>query len=201
MGIFDFFKKARPESRDEPQKAKVEEENQNAVSLEDMAPFNGKPFAFDSPIKNVGPCFDPWRMDLSQENQFVAMDQVASINSIVQQAYQCSESIPIELCIPEARIDYKNSSIICNPRTKTGKPAKYPFSLLAQTPSDVGNDTSVRIDYFQDGTMGKAKVVIWNNHVMYALSYKTVGRSFVLSEVKTNKGLDRGEIPCVIYKA
>ena len=91
--------------------------------------------------------------------------------------------------------------MICTPFTETGKKAKFPCSLFFSTDDIPGNTTTGRIYYAQDGTMGKAKVSLWNNHVLYALSYKTVGRSFVLGEAKTNAGLALGDPLKVIYKA
>lgn len=200
MGLLDFFVRLLGDVPEEPESTADEEEQ--VFSSEDMVPYIGKPFLFCGEYINAGPgCFDPWRMTLAGDDIYRAMDQIGQLNEIVQRAYLCSDNIPLSLSIPEDRIDYSASHIVCTPRTKTGKESKFPFSLFFMTDRSPGNETTGRIDYFPDGTFGKAKVSIWRDHVLYSLSYKTVGRSFVLGEVKTNAGLQTGELPCVIYKA
>lgn len=202
MGIFDFLKKKKANEATAATAPQKEEGEPREISAADMEQYYGTPFFYDMPITYHGPgAFDPWRMELSQSNIFVAEDQIAQLNAIVQRAFLCSEAIPLDLSIPEDRINYSMSFIICSPYTKTGKKSKYPFSLVFQTGGKVENITTGRIDYFQDGTVGKAKTTIWKNGLMYSLQYKTVGRSFVLQEVKTNKGQERGALPITIYKA
>lgn len=171
------------------------------VTLEDMRRFTGSPFSFDSTIYSIGEnYFDPWRMDISLQNQFAVDNQIEYLNEIIRRAYLHSDKIPLDLCLPTSKINYQQSKIICNPYTKTGKPSKYPFSLVVLFDQKTGDEKNIRIDYFPDETTGKAKIVYWENRILYVFKYKTIGREFILGEVKTNKFVNVGELPTLIYK-
>lgn len=216
MGIFDLFKnKSSPVKKEtvsaclEPPEGEpgssssIEAETcvPCGVSLDDMNPFSGNPFVFDLPVYSVGAgYFDPWRMDLSSQNQFAADDQIAQMNDCISRAYLLSEEIPIDLVFPQNHVDYSRSKILCNPYTPTGKPSKYPFSLLVIEAGDNVTGCTMRIDYFPDGTVGKTSVSLWRGPLHYSLKYKTVGRQFVLSSVKTNKDLPLGAPLKEIYR-
>lgn len=169
------------------------------ITNEDMAQFPNMPFHFRDPIKTYGKgAIDPWYMDLDWENEDNALDQIGQLNALVQLAYKLSPEIPLGLCIQENKI--AKTSIICTPYTKTGKISKYPCSLFFSVDDIPGNQTSGRIYYAQDGSMGKARIALWRDHVLYSLSYKTVGVSFVLDKVETNFGVPEGEPKRIIYK-
>lgn len=177
----------------------AEDQEPRIVTNEDMAQFTNMPFHFRDPIKTYGPgSIDPWYMELGWENEANALDQIAQLNAIVQQSYRLSTEIPLGLCIPENRIS--RTGIICTPYTKTGKISKYPCYLYFIVDDTPGNQTSGRIYYAQDGSMGKARIALWKDHVIYSLSYKTVGVSFVLDKVETNFGVPEGEPNRTIYK-
>ena len=214
MGFFNVLKKLLA---DEPQSSVVKVEtdclHQSAptedyiqVTQEDMAQFTMLPFAFDSEIVFNKESKEQWYMDLSTMNQIAAEDQVEIINEYLRQAHMLCDSIPYGLEIPVGDLvyskqsEYGYSKLFCSPYTKTGKVSKYPVCLFVTTDlSNRSKNTTCKMYYLRDGSIGKAQAIFWNNRICYIFNFQLIGRTLALAEIKSNNDLPVGMPAEVIY--
>lgn len=116
---------------------------------------------------------------------------IAALNEL------CSETPDNHICLFET------------PLTPSGKVSKYPINILFNSygkpksinnkygRSTVTNGSHGMIYYLADGSIGKADVDYWNNHVHYHIDYKTVKGALVVGRVKY---LDNpSENPILLY--
>lgn len=73
--------------------------------------------------------------------------------------------------------------------TKTGRPAKYPLTVLI-----IAGESHGSINYLADGKPGKAQVVLWRNHVGYVIDAKSIRGQLDIAYVFELSGDGRNRI-------
>lgn len=132
-------------------------------------------------------------MEILGENINIVRSEIKKMNTIIKESIKAYPSIPQNLNIPENEIvfqskDYGYTRIMCTPKTFTGKPAKYPYSLFFCTDlSKCGNSTNGELTYGKDGTIQKAKVCFCRNGNGFILNFKMVDGKLTFADMGQNK--------------
>lgn len=210
MGLFDFFKKKKPEPTPIPTcadleaslPAKIAELTEHSkkelavqrVTLQDMEQFTALPFAWNSEIQKViGPSTQPYAfMDILGSNVHAAClileemnKHLLDANRFIHSAYRIIK-IPVDDVVFTPSKKTGASFIMCNPYTFTGRISKYPASLHFTTPHVLeGDSTHGEIFFDRGGTVGKARVICWRQHRCFCFFYKTIGGHLVLDRIET----------------
>lgn len=230
MGFFEFFRIKRiadkvsikHDKHTECQKNEIsnidkEMEMVRKVTTSDMLQFKMLPYDMFYPvhtfIKNGGHPFA--YMDLSKINIMVARDELDKINEYIIQAKEYIPFLTSEFYIQIDKIifeeyDYENgyTRLICSPYTYTGKVSKYPLMLSFMTRMDTDSYRATgELFYGVDGNIIKANVNIRNGYVdfvdegvFWQFTFKTIGRTFLISQAKTNLKLDKNGLPGIVYE-
>lgn len=191
--------------------SKVEKETimVQKVTSKDMEQFTMIPYQLNCPVKKfIRPGGHPFAyMDLNQANQIIAKDEIRRINEYINQAKDYVPRLPkrIDVCIEKIMFnpyskDYGYTRLICTPYTFSGKKSKYPLHLHFMTRIDIEDCDIGKIYYGQDGKILKANISIWRNHTGWLFTFKTIGRTLVLYEIKSNICPDESGQPTTIYK-
>ena len=216
MGLFDFLTKkpaqAQVNTASQPKKLKpidVERELVQAVTTQDMIQFTAMPYQLDCEVKHyVQDGAHPFAyIDLNSANRKAAKEALQFIDAFIRKSPLLSRQIPSGIHIPIEEMYFTPNKqtgytrIMCTPYTKTGKKSKYPLYLHFTTDLRIlDHETHGQLYYAQDGSIGKANVYVWINHVGYLYYFKTIGKTLVIDKIESNAGLSRGDMPVVIYK-
>lgn len=225
MGLLDFLKKksisAVHGDRQEPatQKLTFNEKEQimvQRVTTEDMVQFTMIPYDLNCPVhKFVGYHSHPFAyMDLNNTNQIMAKEELAKINEYIIQAREYIKFLPKDIFIKVEEVAFHEydprcgyTRLMCTPYTFTGKVSKFPLSLSFMTRLDSQVYTAHgELHYGKDGNVLKADVCIWKNPgnsrkaVGWFFNFKTVGRTFLLNQVKSTIRPDKDGLPGVVYQ-
>lgn len=86
------------------------------------------------------------------------------------------------------------------PLTKTGKDPKYPMSLLYQYKMKANGDIDQlgTLDYRQDGTIGKASLRFWHDHVGFFIELGQIDGDLIVTKIEQSLPLEQKRI--TIYK-
>lgn len=158
---------------------------------------------------------------LNKNNQFVALTDISAINELVKQSIMLSKYIPedIVLCTEDICFTYKKSQsgtgymdeppytyLEYIPFTRTYKYRKYPIKLHFSYEnhncySDFTKDSAWgELEYCQDGTIGKGKLIRWINSYLFKYYFKSIGRSLVISKIESNITCNISGTVDTIYK-
>lgn len=132
-------------------------------------------------------------MEISGENINIVKAEIEKMNAIIKESIKAYPSIPQNLKIPVNEIvfqskDYGYTQIMCTPKTFTGKPAKYPYTLFFCTDlSKHENSTHGDLTYGKDGTIQKANVCFWRNGNGFFLNFKMVDGKLTFTDMGQHK--------------
>ena len=226
MGVFDFLEgqRAAPASTSEKKLSKAEQEQKvvDRATIEGMEQFSMLPFAFVGRKLNKDYHGHPQAsIDLDRQNISAAKIELEKLNEFIARSHNLSELIPEEIKISIDDIVYKPykkehgySKLICTPYTATGKLSKYPLTFFFMTRLDgeptyrkkgtalipiPSNKSSGKIVYAKDGQAATAKVSIWIDGVGFFYEFKTIGRTFLISKIKSTIKTDEKGLPSVIF--
>lgn len=178
------------------------------ITTSDMEQFTMMPYQLNCKVFNK-PSENPSSyINLNARNRNIAVEQLRIIDEYIRQSPQLSRLVPSGIHIPIEQMIYSRigsyseyTRLICTPYTKTGKISKFPLYLYFTTdPSQTDNETHGKLYYGKDGNILKANVSIWMHNQGYFYSFKTVGRTFFLSEIKSTVKRDKNDLPAVIYE-
>lgn len=123
-------------------------------------------------------------------SRFEILSDIALMNKYLQLARSIGNIRKnYEVCVDEIVFEGPNASYIevC-PYTKTGSFSKYPIIVHYFTPNydafEPIDNYFGEISYFEDGTIGKAKLVNWIGKSMMVVHLKTIGRELVISKIE-----------------
>lgn len=162
------------------------------VTIEDMIPFDGMPYIWNTQIKKfVSDRYRPcaW-MDVVGENLDVVKKEIEKINNTIKRDLKEYPQLPQNLKIDFRKLVFSHkelgyTKIICTPKTFTGKSSTYPFYLYFTTdPKNYDISTSGELTYGADGEIKKAHIVFWNNHQHVFLNYKIIDGVLTLAKIE-----------------
>lgn len=140
---------------------------------------------------------------LNMNNQYVALTDIYMINQMAVKSIDFCPNVPndIGLCTEDICFSYPNrlqiDSLPCSyleysPFTQTFKYSRYPIKLHFSYDKSLYDVHSMcedcawgTIEYFQDGTVGKAELIRWVKQKLYIFKYKTIGTTLVISKITT----------------
>ncbi len=143
-------------------------------------------------------------MLLNTNNQFQALQDICSMNTLMQAAKEyaeitddlfiCTEEIKFDFNIVDKGKPYQRTEyytyIECTPFTPKMKDAKYPYCLHFATENlnkyQPDENYFGRIYYMQDGNIGKSEIVYWIKHKMYVFYFGMIGSTLTIKKVETN---------------
>ncbi len=132
-------------------------------------------------------------MEILGENIILVKAEIRKMNEIIKESIKAYPSIPQDLRIPENEIvfqsqNYGYTRIMCTPKTFTGRPSKYPYSLFFCTDlSKSGNTRHGELTYGKDGTIQKATVCFWENSNGFFLNFKMIDGELTFTGLGQNK--------------
>ena len=216
MGLFDFLKKNpstaptyTPPQNAAPAPINAERELVQSISTQDMIQFTAMPYHLDCEVKHyVRDGGHPFAyIDLDSANRKAAKEALLFIDTYIRESKQLSPRIPGGIHIPvdemyfTPNLNTGYTRIMCTPYTKTRKKSKYPLHLHFTTDLRVKDDeTHGQLYYAQDGSISKANVYIWINHVGYFYYFKTIGKTLIIDKIESTAGQPLGALPGAIYK-
>ncbi|MFI3206945.1 MAG: hypothetical protein R3Y33_06830 [Clostridia bacterium] len=84
------------------------------------------------------------------------------------------------------------------PLTATGKLSKYPLELHIYSPHDPFNISfdkmiNANVFYLKDGTIGKARMWVWNKHIIHVFHYAIKEKKLIVTKIEktAKKGYDK----------
>ena len=96
--------------------------------------------------------------------------------------------------VPENRV-----MLSLHPLTKTGKNAKYPVEVFFNSYGKNDNGSHGTVSYLRDGSMGKAVIHYWRNHVYYGAYFKIIDGAIALNVL--NYRATPNDDPVELYRA
>lgn len=96
--------------------------------------------------------------------------------------------------VPENRV-----TLSLHPLTKTGKNAKYPVEVCFSSYGKNDNGSHGTVSYLRDGSIGKAVVHYWRNHVYYGAYFKIIDGAIALNVL--NYRATPSDDPVELYRA
>lgn len=241
MGLFDFIKSKLPglsqplnafdielAEHEVTEKKEKPEPAPRKITNEDMQQFEMLPFTFSEPVKCHQGAIDQYTEDLSPDDEFTVIRELAKLDVYIRQSPSLSPLIPADINIMLDSLVFEKKKtdkgfllpythLICNPYTSTGKLSKHPVAISFLTPDSsftewtegpngpVGitrtrDSATGKVWYSRDGEISKAKVSIWKNYEGYFYDFKTVGKTFYLHKIRSTVSRDKNNLPGVIYK-
>lgn len=193
------------------------------ITNKDMQQFEMLPFTFSEPVKFWRGTIDPHRMNLTPDDEFTVIRELAKLDVYIRESVLLSPLIPGDIHImldslvftEDKSKDYyvPYTHLICNPYTATGKLSKHPvaisfvtqYSSFTEWVGDVGyprtrDYADGTVWYSRDGEISKAHINIWKNYKGYFYDFKTVGKTFYLHKIRSTVKRDAHDLPDVIYK-
>lgn len=170
------------------------------ISRKDMERYNRRPYQMCDMIYYEGKAL----MLLNTNNQFQALQDICSMNTLMQAAKEyaeitddlfiCTEEIKFDFNIVDKGKPYQRTEyytyIECTPFTPKMKDAKYPYCLHFATENlnkyQPDENYFDRIYYMQDGNIGKSEIVYWIKHKMYVFYFGMIGSTLTIKKVETN---------------
>ncbi len=164
------------------------------VTTDDMQKLN-MPFVCNTEIKkDIREEGHPFAyMEILGENISIVKAEIKKMNAVIKESIKAYSSIPQDLRIPENEIvfqpqNYGYTRIMCTPKTFTGRPSKYPYSLFFCTDlSKSGNTRHGELYYGKDGTIQKATVCFWENSNGFFLNFKMIDGKLTFTGLGQNK--------------
>lgn len=135
-------------------------------------------------------------MLIDEKNALVVNHDIGAVNDLLAQIKK-KRRYKIEL-IPMPEYGPHGSYMTVAPLTKTGKVAKYPFSINFGDSSDMLSDKSLfgNLFYLEDGTLGKAKYICWYETCKgYEVDFDLVGTTLSVLRIKRLGGVK----PVTVY--
>lgn len=213
-----YYEKIKKEG--EPEKLSANDKKRimvQRVTTDDMLQFPDIPYQLNCPIhKQLAKNSHPFAyMNLNEFNQNIAIKDLKRLDGYIIQARTYIPLLTKEYHIDIKKIMFKEynesygyTRLMCEPFTFTGKKSKYPISLFFMTRGDIRTySANGELFYDANGLFGKATVNIWKAPADYSrpgtgwlFTFKTIGKDFVLSEVKTTLRPDKYGQPTTVYK-
>lgn len=235
MGVLDLFKRPvvqtvtsieQTEASTEKKSKMSQDEKERLIveqaTIEAMEQFSFLPFIFSGRKMERNYAGHPTAfINLDRQNIAAAKIELDNINEYIKKSPELSDLIPLDICIPIDKVEYKQynksygySKLICTPYTATGKQAKYPLKFLFMTRLDntsyveeasgiirtKNTSTHGEIIYGVDGRPATAKINFWRDGIGYFYEFKTVGRTFLINKIKCTMKTDERGLPAEIYK-
>lgn len=204
-----------PIENKKPSRVEIEQALVERIQTEDMAQFQMIPFDLNCKIKKfIKPGGHPFAyIDLNKTNQLSAKEELMKINEYIIQSYDYVPGIRNKAILHVGRIvfeeygsGYGYTRLICTPYTESGRISKSPLHLSFMTRLDnTDYQATGKLFYAIDGSVIRAEVHISQNahterYEGRSFYFKTVGRTFVLNEVKATNPKERFSSPETIYK-
>ena len=104
------------------------------------------------------------------------------------------ESVDSVVKVPENRV-----MLSLHPLTKTGKNAKYPVEVFFNSYGKNDNGSHGTVSYLRDGSIGKAVIHYWRNHVYYGAYFKIIDGAIALNVL--NYRATPNDDPVELYRA
>ena len=104
------------------------------------------------------------------------------------------EAVDSVVKVPENRV-----MLSLHPLTKTGKSAKYPVEVFFNSYGKNDNGSHGTVSYLRDGSMGKAVIHYWHNHVYYGAYFKIIDGAIALNVL--NYRATPNDDPVELYRA
>ena len=165
------------------------------VTTEDMKSLKNMPFVCNTEVKKFiqqgGHSFA--YMDIVGENIKIVKSEIEKMNVVIKQDLKKYKTLPRNLEIPVNQLvfsskDYGYTRIMCNPKTYSGKPSKYPYSLFFATDfskmATGGDTTHGELFYGQNGEILKGNIYFWRKGKPTFLTYKTIDENLTLSDIE-----------------
>ena len=184
-----------------------EEERLKSISLSDMEQFHFTNYKMEEPFFDNQKCI----MLVNTENKDQIRKDLLSLDTYVKRHCE-SLGIKEDLHINPSNLKFDTSIhsktnttlyfsyFECNPYTKTGKKSKFPLILHYATPAyhEFNPPTNFfgNIYYMQDGSIGKAHLIYWINHIMYSFALGLTGKTLEVKKIE--KSIDGNR--SIIYK-
>ena len=122
-------------------------------------------------------------------SKFEILSDISSMNEYLNQARKLGNvKKKYEICVDEISFDGPNASFIeVTPYTNSGKNSKFPITVKYYTNNydafEPEDNYFGELSYFEDGTIGKARLINWIGKTMLEVDLKTVGRELVISKI------------------
>lgn len=156
-------------------------------------PFDNKPYLCHTVVKyerETGQVFADERFYYGDADAVAAVKaNVAKLEHMLTPAVTGVPSLPSlrtnfarikavdsVVTVPENRV-----TLSLHPLTKTGKNAKYPVEVCFSSYGKNDNGSHGTVSYLRDGSMGKAVVHYWRNHVYYGAYFKIIDGAIALN--------------------
>lgn len=104
------------------------------------------------------------------------------------------EAVDSVVTVPENRV-----TVSLHPLTKTGKNAKYPVEVCFNSYGKNDNGSHGTVSYLRDGSIGKAVIHYWRNHVYYGAYFKIIDGAIALNVL--NYRATPNDDPVELYRA
>lgn len=174
-------------------------------------PFDNKPYLCHTVVKyerETGQVFADERFYYGDADAVAAVKaNVAKLEHMLTPAVTGVPSLP-SLRTNFARIEAVDSvvtfpenrvTLSLHPLTKTGKNAKYPVEVCFSSYGKNDNGSHGTVSYLRDGSMGKAVVHYWRNHVYYGAYFKIIDGAIALNVL--NYRATPNDDPVELYRA
>ena len=174
-------------------------------------PFDNKPYLCRTVVKyerETGQVFADERFYYGDADAVAAVKaNVAKLEHMLTPAVTGVPSLP-SLRTNFARIEAVDSvvtfpenrvTLSLHPLTKTGKNAKYPVEVFFNSYGKNDNGSHGTVSYLRDGSMGKAVVHYWRNHVYYGAYFKIIDGAIALNVL--NYRATPNDDPVELYRA
>lgn len=174
-------------------------------------PFDNKPYLCHTVVKyerETGQVFADERFYYGDADAVAAVKaNVAKLEHMLTPAVTGVPSLPSlrtnfarikavdsVVTVPENRV-----TLSLHPLTKTGKNAKYPVEVCFSSYGKNDNGSHGTVSYLRDGSMGKAVVHYWRNHVYYGAYFKIIDGAIALNVL--NYRATPNDDPVELYRA
>lgn len=174
-------------------------------------PFDNKPYLCHTVVKyerETGQVFADERIYYGDADAVAAVKaNVAKLEHMLTPAVTGVPSLP-SLRTNFARIEAVDSvvtfpenrvTLSLHPLTKTGKNAKYPVEVCFNSYGKNHNGSHGTVSYLRDGSMGKAVIHYWRNHVYYGAYFKIIDGAIALNVL--NYRATPNDDPVELYRA
>lgn len=137
------------------------------------------PETFPIDIRQFIKTDSPAIYDIPFSLRYLAYDSLDTINVILSQTSNLVASFPETVLLPEdvnfrqsIPEDRDHTFLSYHPYTKTGKIAKYPYSVCFHSYEDIHSGTCLfgNVYHLVDGHIGKIDIVRWHEQVLYKIN-------------------------------
>lgn len=174
-------------------------------------PFDNKPYLCHTVVKyerETGQVFADERSYYGDADAVAAVKaNVAKLERMLTPAVTGVPSLPslrtnfarVEAVDSVVKVPENRVMLSLHPLTKTGKNAKYPVEVFFSSYGKNDNGSHGTVSYLRDGSMGKAVIHYWRNHVYYGAYFKIIDGAIALNVLNYRAAPD--DDPVELYRA